>query len=114
MIEPEAKATKITDFEQAIKELQEANKSDLLALYERLCHNASENSREIFLKCRIKEKLEALLSENKLKRTCEKSNRRGGRNKKRKARHSSTGRCENLAVIRELEPSCWALFLENL
>lgn len=82
MIKLETKAIKIADLEQAIEKLQEANKSDLLALYERLYHNASEHSREIFLKCRIIEELEALLSENKPKKTCGKSNKRDGKNKK--------------------------------
>lgn len=90
MIELEAKATKIADLEQVIEELQEANKSGLSALHERLRQNTSEHSREIFLKCRIIEELEALLSENKPKGTCGKGNRRGGRNNKRNGRHSFT------------------------
>ncbi len=89
VIELEAKAINITDFEQVIKELQEENESGLSTLHEKLCHKTSDNAREIFLKCRIIEKLEALLSENKPKRTRGKDNRKGEKRQKRKVQNGS-------------------------
>lgn len=79
VIKLKAQITKIVDLEQTVEKLQKDKKSDLSVFYEKLYHNTSKYSKEIFLKYRIIKELENLLFKNKQKKTYRKRKKKGGK-----------------------------------